>query len=213
MNEKTAINPRPLTGEPLLRSIDYRITVVESALCCLSVVSRLVMCVYRTQHFERFSSSLFVIFYGCLLRARSSFISCRMMNSGMSVATPTSRTTKIGDLKTLVEKKFDVKPENQRLFFAGKQNSKDDTYIQSCSISHQFCNRRRGGALTHTKFKDNINKLCVHCGYSICDGKVDEGKQIIYCPTCKNDENEIVKADGKLKITKKKTLASTSKHD
>jgi len=28
--------------------------------------------------------------------------------------------------------------------------------------------------LTHTKYKDNINKLCVHCRYSICDGKEDE---------------------------------------
>lgn len=31
-----------------------------------------------------------------------------------------------------------------------------------------------------------------------------------YCPSCKNDENEIVKAGGKLKVSKKKTPASTS---
>lgn len=45
----------------------------------------------------------------------------RMMSSGKAIVIPTSRTTKISDLKTLVEKKFNVKPENQRLFFAGKQ--------------------------------------------------------------------------------------------
>lgn len=31
-----------------------------------------------------------------------------------------------------------------------------------------------------------------------------------YCPSCKNDENEIVKAGGKLKGSKKKTPASVS---
>jgi len=34
-----------------------------------------------------------------------------------------------------------------------------------------------------------------------------------YCPTCKVDDDEIVKAGGKLKASKKKTLASTSKRD
>jgi len=47
---------------------------------------------------------------------------------------------------------------------------------------------------------------CYDCVYvqNIC---------IRYCPDCKNDENEIVKAGGKLKASKKKTLASTSKRD
>ncbi|KAE9529076.1 hypothetical protein AGLY_012030 [Aphis glycines] len=97
----------------------------------------------------------------------------------------------------------------------------------------------RAGALTCTECKDNINKLCVDCGCTICGGKEDEEKQILcdecndgfhitclspplseipeddewFCPTCKNDENEIVKAGGKLKATKKKKLASTSKRD
>ncbi|XP_025191295.1 E3 ubiquitin-protein ligase UHRF1-like [Melanaphis sacchari] len=97
----------------------------------------------------------------------------------------------------------------------------------------------RAGALTCTKCKDNVKKSCVHCGCSICGGKENEEKQILcdecnegfhitclspplteipedddwYCPTCKNDENEIVKAGGKLKSSKKKTLASTSKRD
>jgi len=34
-----------------------------------------------------------------------------------------------------------------------------------------------------TKCKDNINKLCVHCGCSICGGKQDEDKQIL-CDEC-----------------------------
>ncbi|KAF0704134.1 E3 ubiquitin-protein ligase UHRF1-like, partial [Aphis craccivora] len=97
----------------------------------------------------------------------------------------------------------------------------------------------RARALRCIKCKDNINKLCVDCGCNICGGKDDEDKQILcdecndgfhitclspplteipeddewFCPTCKNDENEIVKAGGKLKATKKKTLASTSKRD
>uniref|UniRef100_A0A2S2PRQ6 RING-type E3 ubiquitin transferase n=1 Tax=Schizaphis graminum TaxID=13262 RepID=A0A2S2PRQ6_SCHGA len=97
----------------------------------------------------------------------------------------------------------------------------------------------RARALNCTKCKDNVNKLCYECGCSICGGKHDEEKQIMcdecnegfhttclspplteipkdddwYCPKCKNDENEIVKAGGKLKASKKKTLASTSKRD
>jgi len=39
--------------------------------------------------------------------------------------------------------------------------------------------------------------------------------QFRYCPSCKNDENEIVKAGGHLKVSKKKTpeAMSTSKRD
>jgi len=40
-------------------------------------------------------------------------------------------------------------------------------------------------------------------------------KCLRYCPSCKNDENEIVKAGEKLKVSKKKTpeSMSTSKRD
>jgi len=44
-----------------------------------------------------------------------------MMDTGVSVTIPTSRTTVLKEFKKLVEEKFNIKPENQRLFFAGKQ--------------------------------------------------------------------------------------------
>jgi len=43
------------------------------------------------------------------------------MDTGVSVTIPTSRTTVLKEFKKLVEEKFNIKPENQRLFFAGKQ--------------------------------------------------------------------------------------------
>ncbi|XP_076763687.1 ubiquitin-like with PHD and ring finger domains 1 [Xylocopa sonorina] len=78
---------------------------------------------------------------------------------------------------------------------------------------------------------DNPRKKCKECGCRICAGKEDEHNLLLcdecnyayhlnclnppltsipeedywYCPECKNDENEIVKAGDKLKQTKKKT--------
>jgi len=49
------------------------------------------------------------------------YVQVRMMDTGLSVTIPTSRTTVLKEFKKLVEEKFNIKPENQRLFFAGKQ--------------------------------------------------------------------------------------------
>jgi len=49
------------------------------------------------------------------------YVQVRMMDTGVSVTIPTSRTTVLKEFKKLVEDKFNIKPENQRLFFAGKQ--------------------------------------------------------------------------------------------
>lgn len=49
------------------------------------------------------------------------YVQVRMMDTGVSVTIPTSRTTVLGEFKKLVEEKFNIKPKNQRLFFAGKQ--------------------------------------------------------------------------------------------
>ncbi|XP_001945737.1 E3 ubiquitin-protein ligase UHRF1 isoform X1 [Acyrthosiphon pisum] len=98
----------------------------------------------------------------------------------------------------------------------------------------------RAAALYCIKCKDNLNKSCKECGCRVCGGKDNEDKQLMcdecnhpyhmecltpplkemprddwYCPSCKNDENEIVKAGEKLKVSKKKTpeSMSTSKRD
>ncbi|XP_050541918.1 E3 ubiquitin-protein ligase UHRF1-like [Daktulosphaira vitifoliae] len=98
----------------------------------------------------------------------------------------------------------------------------------------------RAGALYCIKCKDNADKICMDCGCRVCGGKENEDKQLMcdecnhpyhmtcldpplkelpqdddwYCPSCKNDENEIVKAGDKLKSSKKKnTPASTSTRD
>ncbi|KOC67234.1 E3 ubiquitin-protein ligase UHRF1 [Habropoda laboriosa] len=87
---------------------------------------------------------------------------------------------------------------------------------------------------------DNPRKKCKECGCRICAGKEDEHNLLLcdecnsayhlrclnppltsipeedywYCPECKNDENEIVKAGDKLKQTKKITKEnSNSKRD
>ncbi|XP_029037655.2 E3 ubiquitin-protein ligase UHRF1-like [Osmia bicornis bicornis] len=87
---------------------------------------------------------------------------------------------------------------------------------------------------------DDPHKKCKECGCRICAGKEDEHNLLLcdecnfayhlrclnppltsipeedywYCPECKNDENEIVKAGDKLKQTKKKTNENTnSKRD
>ncbi|KAL3878130.1 hypothetical protein ACJMK2_030501 [Sinanodonta woodiana] len=83
---------------------------------------------------------------------------------------------------------------------------------------------------------DNPRKKCKHCACCICGGKHDPDKQIIcdecnqayhlscltppldklpeedewYCPSCKNDVTEIVKAGEKLKESKKKSKMASS---
>ncbi|XP_066597047.1 E3 ubiquitin-protein ligase UHRF1-like [Prorops nasuta] len=90
--------------------------------------------------------------------------------------------------------------------------------------------KKRRYAATCTSCLDNPRKKCKECGCKICAGKEDEHNLLLcdecnyayhlsclnppltaipeedywYCPECKNDENEIVKAGEKLKQTKRK---------
>ncbi|CAI6375138.1 unnamed protein product [Macrosiphum euphorbiae] len=114
------------------------------------------------------------------------------------------------------------------------ERSKDEDTIMQTKPSTV-----RATALSCYRCKDKENKPCVYCACKVCGGKQDEDKQILcdecddsfhvfcltpplekvpdvdywYCPTCKVDDDEIVKAGGKLKASKKKRLASTSKRD
>ncbi|XP_015183118.1 PREDICTED: E3 ubiquitin-protein ligase UHRF1-like isoform X2 [Polistes dominula] len=100
-----------------------------------------------------------------------------------------------------------------------KSNGKRRCIMASCSIC-----------------MDNPDKDCKECGCRICSGKEDEHNLLLcdecnfafhlrclnppltsipeedywYCPECKNDENEIVKAGDKLKQPKKKTNTNES---
>lgn len=91
--------------------------------------------------------------------------------------------------------------------------------------------KRRRIAATCTTCMDNPRKKCQECGCKVCAGKQDEHNLLLcdecnyayhlgclnpplatvpdddywYCPECKNDENEIVKAGDKLKESKKKS--------
>lgn len=49
------------------------------------------------------------------------YVQVRMMDTGVSVTIPTSRTMVVKEFKKLVQQQFDVAPDKQRLFFAGKQ--------------------------------------------------------------------------------------------
>ncbi|XP_025424054.1 E3 ubiquitin-protein ligase UHRF1-like [Sipha flava] len=49
------------------------------------------------------------------------YVQVRSLATGKSVTIPTSRTTMVRDLKKLVEKRFGVNPDSQRLIFCGKQ--------------------------------------------------------------------------------------------
>ncbi|XP_022182071.1 E3 ubiquitin-protein ligase UHRF1-like, partial [Myzus persicae] len=124
---------------------------------------------------------------------------------------------------------FKIKPYK----LVAERTAEEDTIMQTKPSTE------RATALSCTRCKDNINKLCVYCACSVCGGKEDENNQLLcdecddsfhlacltpplaevpdveywYCPRCKTDDNEIVKAGGKLKASKKKTLASTSKRD
>ncbi|KAL1132206.1 hypothetical protein AAG570_010163 [Ranatra chinensis] len=87
-----------------------------------------------------------------------------------------------------------------------------------------------------SKCSDNSRRKCRECGCNRCGGKDEPGKQVMcdecnmafhiwclkpplsdipdadewYCSECKNDENEIVKAGGKLKESKKKAKMASA---
>ena len=90
---------------------------------------------------------------------------------------------------------------------------------------------------SHCKDKEDLK--CRHCGCYVCGGKNDPGKQLLcdecdmafhlgcldppleeipeedewYCPECKNDENEVIKAGEKLRFNKKKSKMMSKKSD
>lgn len=55
------------------------------------------------------------------IAAAAMHVIIRNMATGKGFVIQTSRTTKISKLKELIQTKNHVKPEGQRLFFAGKQ--------------------------------------------------------------------------------------------
>lgn len=67
------------------------------------------------------------------------YVQVRMMDTGVSVTIPTSRTMVLKEFKKLVKEKFNIKPENQRLFFAGKQVRITDLIECTTSVSDSLC--------------------------------------------------------------------------
>ncbi|VVC41491.1 Zinc finger, PHD-type,Zinc finger, RING-type,Zinc finger, FYVE/PHD-type,Ubiquitin-related [Cinara cedri] len=125
---------------------------------------------------------------------------------------------------------FKIKPNT----LITERTPEDDKIIQTEPVT------LRVGPLMCITCRDNKEKKCKECGCHICGLKDNEDTQILcdecnssyhiacltpplkeipiddwYCPTCKNDENEIVKAGEKLKASKKKPPInmSTSKRD
>lgn len=83
-------------------------------------------CVFKQQVSSVFGPPKWSVVTQRLLVASATlimYVQVRMMDTGVSVTIPTSRTALIKDFKILVEKKFNIKLENLRLFFAGKQVS------------------------------------------------------------------------------------------
>jgi hypothetical protein len=62
------------------------------------------------------------------------YIKVRPMTGGDEVALTISKLTKIEELRLQVQKHFSIAPEQQRLFFQGKQASSS----HFCSVSDQF---------------------------------------------------------------------------
>ncbi|RXG62368.1 E3 ubiquitin-protein ligase UHRF1 [Armadillidium vulgare] len=60
--------------------------------------------------------------------------------------------------------------------------------------------------------KDNPKRKCKDCGCCKCGGKENPEKQLMYCPACKTDDSEIVKAGEKLKESRKKARMASSKN-
>lgn len=102
---------------------------------------------------------------------------------------------------------------------------------------HMISNGKRRRVVASCSYcMDEPDKDCKECGCRICSGKEDEHNLLLcdecnfafhlrclnppltsipeedywYCPECKNDENEIVKAGDKLKQSKKKTIINES---
>ncbi|XP_032673029.1 E3 ubiquitin-protein ligase UHRF1-like [Odontomachus brunneus] len=97
--------------------------------------------------------------------------------------------------------------------------------------------KRRRIAAACTSCMDNPRRKCRECGCKVCAGKEEEHNLLLcdecnsayhlgclnppltkipdedywYCPECKNDENEIVKAGDKLKNSKKKSTVPEDK--
>ncbi|KAL2740738.1 E3 ubiquitin-protein ligase UHRF1 [Vespula squamosa] len=112
-----------------------------------------------------------------------------------------------------------------------ERTSEEENYISNGT--------RRRVAASCTNCMDDPNEECKECGCRVCGGKEDEHNLLLcdecnfayhlrclnppltsipeedywYCPECKNDENEIVKAGDKLKQSKKKTNESSNKRD
>ncbi|KAG8127020.1 hypothetical protein E2320_022099, partial [Naja naja] len=68
--------------------------------------------------------------------------------------------------------------------------------------------RQSGPVCKHCK--DNPSKTCRMCACHICGGKQDPEKQLMYCPECRNDVNEVVLAGEKLKESKKKSKMASA---
>ncbi|XP_060827940.1 E3 ubiquitin-protein ligase UHRF1-like [Bombus pascuorum] len=123
-----------------------------------------------------------------------------------------------GEIFAIEEPKFlkDRSPEDEQHMVSSGKRRRIQAYCDACL--------------------DNPNKECRECGCRVCAGKEDEHNLLLcdecnsayhlsclnppltsipeedywYCPECKNDENEIVKAGDKLKQTKKKTNENNS---
>ncbi|KAA0719663.1 E3 ubiquitin-protein ligase UHRF2 [Triplophysa tibetana] len=73
--------------------------------------------------------------------------------------------------------------------------------------------RKSGPECKHCKADPEVE--CRFCSCCVCGGKQDAHMQLLYCPTCKNDSSEVVKAGEKLKTSKKKAKmpsATTESH-
>lgn len=112
--------------------------------------------------------------------------------------------------------------------------SREDTKLMSVDNP----NKRKSAPICST-CQDNPKRKCKDCSCHVCGGKDEPDRQLMcdecdmayhlrclnppldaipdidewYCPLCKNDENEIVKAGGKLKESKKKMKLPSAKED
>ncbi|XP_012278380.1 E3 ubiquitin-protein ligase UHRF1 isoform X2 [Orussus abietinus] len=122
-----------------------------------------------------------------------------------------------------------VKPKGE-VFAIEEPKLLEDCTAKDLELLRQNSTKRRVAVLC-TTCMDNTRRKCRDCGCRVCAGKEDAHHLLLcdecnsayhlrcldpplesipteddwYCPECKNDENEIVKAGDKLKQTKKKT--------
>lgn len=78
---------------------------------------------YGSEYRSRSTSKFWILYRVHVNTVFAMYVQVRMMDTGKSVLIPTSRTNGIREFKKLVEERFNIKPESQRLFFAGKQVS------------------------------------------------------------------------------------------